>query len=93
MATPKEILERNAGAVASRRARSTGTVVTVYRTEEAGLGTHEGPDNAPTPYATVCEDHSTIVCHETRKAALSWIAAPEGFCDDCRALLAAKETS
>jgi hypothetical protein len=87
MPTPREIMERNAGAVRSSCARSTGTVVTLYRTDEAGLGTNEGPDDAPTPWATVCETHSTIVCHMTRRAAESWLAAPEGFCDDCRELL------
>lgn len=88
--TPAEILANNAGAVRSSRARSTGTVVTLYLTAEAGLGTNEGPDDGPTPYATVCEDHSTIVCHETKRAARSWMAGPEGWCDECREMLAAK---
>lgn len=83
--TPREIMEQNAGAVWSSRARSTGTVVTVYRADEAGM-----EDDPETPWATVCEDHGSIVCHKTRRLAESWLAAPEGFCDDCRDALAAK---
>ena len=83
--SPREILLTNFGAVASRKNRRTGTIVTAYRNSEAGF------ENDPTlPWSTVCEDHGTLVCHTSRALAESFIAAPDGFCDDCRALVASR---
>lgn len=36
---------------------------------------------------TLCEDHSAIVNHETRKLAESFMASPESWCDECREIL------
>lgn len=77
-----------AGLREARIARSTGTLVGLYRADEAGI-----EDDPRTPWATVCEDHSTVVCHETRTAAGAALAYPGGWCDDCRTKLAGEEAS
>lgn len=72
----------NAGLVRTSRARSTNALVSAYRSAEAGI-----EDDPSLPYATVCEDHGTAVCHETRSLALYWLASPETWCGDCQRLL------
>jgi hypothetical protein len=67
-----------AGCIQLRRARSTGTLVGVYRAGEAGL-----EDEPGYPWATVCEEHATLIVHETRALAVSHAAAPEGWCEEC----------
>lgn len=69
----------NAGCIQMRRARSTGTMVGVYDSLQAGMETD--PSAA---WMTVCEEHSSCVGHRTRKLALSHAAEPEGWCEDCR---------
>lgn len=75
---PKVILRDNAGALLSRRCRSTGTVVTLYDGEPAHLDTEGGR------WQTVCEDHGTIVAHRTRRLAELWLSHPEEWCDECQ---------
>lgn len=59
------------------RARSTGTLVEVWRSDDFG-------DEQSAPYVTVCE-HGSICEHDTRAMALSWSAAPEEWCETgCR---------
>jgi len=73
-----------AGLTDTRRARSTGTTVSLYDGEPAGLDTEGGR------YQTLCEDHSTVVAHTTLRAARSWLPAPEEWCDACQAATARK---
>lgn len=62
--------------VIERRARSTGTVVALYRqTFECD------PD---LPWETLCVDHGGIVCHETRRTAEGWLSHPEEWCPVCK---------
>lgn len=57
------------------RARTTGTIVGVYKALEAGLEDYG--------YATVCEDHGRLVIHDTRRLAFSHASQPEGWCGVC----------
>ncbi len=68
-----------AGLVDYRRARSTGTFVGLYKSSEAGM--EEDPE---LPWTTVCEEHSTLVCHRTRALAASHLPHPEEWCEDCQ---------
>jgi hypothetical protein len=76
--TPAQILRDNAGALLSRTARSTKTVVTLYCTEEAHLDTDAGK------YTTVCETHGYSVGHDTFSDARSWLSCPEEWCAVCQ---------
>lgn len=69
--------EDRAGCRQLRRARSTGTLVGVYDGEEAGLDTDGGR------WSTVCEDHGTIIAHDTLTLARYHSSAPEGWCEEC----------
>lgn len=83
--TVDEVLQ-NEGIVYASRARSSGTVVGLYDTTKT---TQFDPDGGR--WATVCEDHSTIVNHETRRLAESFMACPEEWCQDCTEIVAAKD--
>lgn len=63
-----------AGCVLLAYDRRTGALRGVYRAEEQGL------DDAG--WATVCEDHGTLVISETRK--LAEASHTNDFCEDCR---------
>jgi hypothetical protein len=65
-----------AGIRVYRRSRQTGTMVGLYRSEDAGI------DGAP--WACVCEDHGTILCVDTRQIAESYVSYPLEWCDACR---------
>lgn len=69
----------NAGLVAHRRARSTGTLVSVYDNAAAGLDDEGGA----MPYSTVCEAHSGLISHPNKTLALDWMASPEEWCPTC----------
>lgn len=84
---PRRILRENAGALQSRRCRSTGTVVTLYVNEAQGLDDCDGTCR----YSAVCEDHGGVVAVETVYAGRSAAAHPEGWCEDCRAIVDARE--
>lgn len=68
-----------AGLVGLRFARTNGALVGVYHAGDAGY--ESDPTN---PWATVCEDHSSIVLHGNRALAESHAADPEGWCEPCR---------
>jgi hypothetical protein len=65
------------GVVQSRRARSTGTQVTVYDGIPSGFDIDGGR------WQTVCDPHGFIVSHETRALAVSFASAPEQWCEVC----------
>lgn len=75
-------LERRtrAGCRQLRKARSTGTVVGIYRADEAGLDDGEGEE----PYSTICEEHSFVVSHRTLELARWHASSPEDWCEPCR---------
>lgn len=70
--------DRRAGCLILRRSRSSGTVVGLYRADEAGLDADAGP------FATVCEDHGGIVNHRTRSIAESHLSHPIEWCPRCQ---------
>jgi hypothetical protein len=61
--------------VQTRRARSTGTLVTVKRADVA--------DDPAGSWETVCEAHSTVCAHSTLTLARYHAPAPEGWCEVC----------
>jgi hypothetical protein len=67
------------GLLKTRKNRETGFYVSLYRSAESGM--ENDPD---LPYATVCEQHATLVCHKTRKSAEGWLSDPRGWCEECR---------
>lgn len=74
-ADPAKERATRAGCVYLARSRRTGALRGVYRAREAGI---DGDG-----WATVCEDHGTLVLSETR--ALALMSDTNDFCDDCRA--------
>lgn len=66
-----------AGCVEQRQSRRTGHKVGLYHAEQAGLDASGGP------WATVCEEHSTVVNHSTRALARDHLGDPTGWCEDC----------
>ena len=73
--------QRFAGERERRRNPETGHEVTLYNAAEAHLCTEGGP------WATVCEAHSTVCNHSTRKLASWHMADPAGWCAACSAEL------
>jgi hypothetical protein len=71
-----EAVERS-GCITLRTTRK-GVQVGLYRSAESFESDPE------LPYTTVCETHSTLVSHETRRAAEQSLSHPEMWCDDCR---------
>ena len=71
-------LAARAGCVALRYTRS-GRLVGLYRSAESGIEV-----DPETPWATVCEEHGGVVCHETRVLAESNLSVPETWCPDCQ---------
>jgi hypothetical protein len=67
------------GAVLFRKARSTGTHVGLYRSDESGI--ESDPDY---PWSIVCEEHAGVTCHRTRKDAESYLSHPEEWCPTCQ---------
>lgn len=55
-----------------------GVLVGLYRTADASLDTDAGA------WTTMCEEHSTLVGHATRRDAEAHLSAPDGWCDYCR---------
>lgn len=64
------------GCVIQRRNRITGTLISIYHTQQAGLDTSGGQ------WATVCEAHSTICNHESLKLARHQAGVPH-WCEQC----------
>lgn len=73
----------------TRRNRQTGTQVTVGHAHDVGL---EYEPNYLV-YYTICEDHDSIVGHETKSLANSHASVPAEWCDCCAELLAERETN
>jgi hypothetical protein len=71
-----------AGCVQRRKARDTGSLIGIYHAERAGL------DPAGGPWATMCEDHGTVINHETLRLAREHSSDPIGWCEDCRETVA-----
>jgi len=69
-----------AGCITLRRARSTRTIVGLYKSREADMDDDEGE----LPYTTFCEEHNTLVSHATRKIAEGHLSHPEQWCEDCQ---------
>ena len=69
--------ENAVGLVESKVRRATGSRVSVYETEAAGLDPDAGP------YVTVCEDHGTILGHRNLTVARHHAVRPDGWCDQC----------
>lgn len=67
-----------AGRVEVRRARSTGTLVGLYRSSKSGI-----ESDPQLPWATVCEDHGSVVCAETRKLGRAAMSCPDEWCPTC----------
>lgn len=68
-----------AGLRSYTRARSTGTHVGVYDGEPAGMDTAGGR------WQTVCEEHGSVISHETLRLARQWASCPEDWCETCMA--------
>lgn len=68
-----------AGCVTRRKSRETGYLVGLYHGSQAGI-----EDDPETPWVTVCEKHSSCVCHPTLSLARSHLAEPKGWCEQCR---------
>lgn len=68
-----------AGCVVIRTTRQTGHDVGVYYGPQAHFAT--SPD---TPWVTLCEDHGTIIEHQTLKLAMFHASDPKGWCEYCR---------
>lgn len=68
-----------AGLVEQRRARSTGTKVSLYRSAEGGM-----ESDPELPWSVVCEDHHCLVSTETRAQARSAMSCPDDWCPVCR---------
>lgn len=69
----------------TRVARSTGVLVQVCDTDHP-----ESPvarDGDAPRWATMCAEHGTYCSHDTWRTARSFMAAPEEWCEDCRAVL------
>lgn len=61
----------------TRRSPLNGRPYTVGHGDDLGL------DTTGDPWYTVCEDHGTLCCHETRKAAENH-GPTMGWCEDCQ---------
>lgn len=66
------------GCVVRRRARQTGRLVGIYNSEQAGMCTDSGK------WSIVCEDHATIIAHDTLPLAIAHASDPLGWCEECR---------
>ncbi|HUN92555.1 MAG TPA: hypothetical protein VMU33_10885 [Burkholderiaceae bacterium] len=67
------------GCVTQRRSRDTGTLIGLYHAAQASMSTEAGA------WATVCEDHGTVVNHARLADARAWMAEPSIWCEACRA--------
>lgn len=65
------------GLVESRKNRVTGLIVSLYHGVQSGIDVDQA-------WVTVCEEHGMLVGHDTLKAARSWMAEPQTWCEDCQ---------
>jgi len=66
------------GCVMQRRSRDTGALIGLYHAGQAGMNADAGA------WATVCEDHGTVVSHARLADARAWMAEPSIWCEGCR---------
>lgn len=71
------------------RARSTGTHVITGHADDVGLdrGVSEYDGVETTRWYNICDEHGSIVGHQTLALAKAFAAAPEEWCESCRALV------
>jgi len=94
---PKEYsLNGLAGLVETRKNRITGTMISVYHNEQAGMdcccsfvGTTKHDPEFHSEFSTLCEDHSQIVAHRTLTLARRHAAMPE-WCEACQKIMEEK---
>lgn len=67
-----------AGCRQLRRAASTGTVVGIYRTMEAGMG-----DENEGAWTLSCENHGRLLSTDTWRQAKLFAPVPEEWCEVC----------
>jgi len=79
-------VKARSGCLALRKARSTKTLVGLYRAKEAGI-----ESDPRLKWATVCEEHGCLVCHETRSMAEVSLSQPQEWCPDCQEMLATRD--
>jgi len=75
-----------AGCVSTVRNRRSGTFVSVYNAEQAGIDASDGA------WASVCEDHGTICNHKTMKFAFVHSRVPE-WCSECQDVMRKEESA
>lgn len=68
----------------TRRNRLTGANITVGTSEEVGM-----IEDSDYNWWTVCDTHSIIVCHPTKRLAITHSAFPE-WCEECSKILIQK---
>jgi hypothetical protein len=73
------------GCVETKRNRETGTKVSVYHSESAGMETYGGDT-----YHAVCEDHGTMMPAASLTSARSAAYDAGSWCDDCKPVADAK---
>lgn len=66
------------------RARSSGTVVSIFDGEAQGLEIEMGR------WYTMCEDHSVTCPHDLLRVARSFASAPEEWCQGCASIVLAR---
>lgn len=66
------------GRVEARKARSTGTLVGLYRSAEGGI-----ESDPELPWSVVCEDHGGVLSMETRAMASTAMSQPDDWCPVC----------
>lgn len=68
----------------TRKNRASGTRISVGTQSEMGIDDpHDGA------WITLCEDHSELCSHETRRLAEHWAPWPQ-WCSECRVIMADK---
>jgi len=77
--TRKDWLSILPGVLKVTKARSTKVLVLVVDGDAFGVDT----DGGLMPFSTLCDDHGSIVFHETKTLAYSWASAPEYWCLPC----------
>lgn len=66
-----------AGCVVQQRSRATKLLVSLYRADQAQMDATAGL------WATVCEEHGSILNHSTLGLARSHLSDPRGWCATC----------
>ena len=61
----------------SNRNRRSGATIVAVTAEGQGL------DPCGGKYVTLCHTHGNLINHETKALALSHMAVPDAWCDDC----------